>query len=410
MNKYLIACFLTFDLFSGFAQEQAVKLSPVEIESLLLKQNLLLLAEQMNIDKADAAVLQAKLWNNPTLSVGDISFWHTGDEKQFSLEISQLVQTANKRAKLMNREKSAKAIALAEFETLLLELKRELRQTLYEIVYLQSYRKAMDSEEKSLSQLIEASQKQLTRGNISKTELIRLQSSLLELMNEINENAVAFQEQQRILKSLLNIEYTVTVEITDVDNCQSPESLSLAALQEMALENRPDIRRGQMQTRYYEKSLAYEKSLKVPDITVSANYDRYGGVWNNFSGIGLSFDLPFFNRNQGNIKAAQAGIHQNDYLLQQQKNTARNELTEAFNNYSQTCQFYRKISANDLSGELDSMLEIYARKLLNKDVSLLEYIDFMNTYKSNKQILFLARKQLKLSFEQLQFVVGKDIE
>ncbi|MDR0541741.1 MAG: TolC family protein [Dysgonamonadaceae bacterium] len=410
MNKYLTVCFLMWNLSSGFAQEQAVKLSPGEIEALFLKQNLLLLAEHMNIDKADAAVLQAKLWDNPNVSIGDVNFWHPGNEKQFSLEISQLIQTANKRAKRISLEKSAKAIALAEFENLLLELKKELRQTLNEIVYLQLFRKALDSQEKSLSRLIEASQKQLTEGNMSKTELLRLQSSLLELMSEMNENFVAFQERQKILKSLLNIEYEAIIEIKNNNHLPLPETLSLVALQETALENRPDIRSRQMQVQYYEKSLAYEKSLKVSDITLSANYDYSGGVWNHFAGIGLSFDLPFFNRNQGNVKAAQADIRQKGYLLQQQRNIVRNEVAEVFENYSRASQFYRKISADDLSGELDSMLEIYSRKLLNKDIGLLEYIDFMNTYKSNKQILFSAQKQMNMLFEQLQFVVGKDIE
>ncbi|GHS94432.1 cation transporter [Bacteroidia bacterium] len=408
MKKYLVLCVFVGSLSSAFTQEQAMKLSSGQIEVLFLKQNLLLMAEQMNIDKADAAVLQAKLWDNPTISVGDMNFWQTGKEKQFSLEISQLIQTANKRAKRMNREKSAKAIALAEFENVLLELKRELRQTIHEIIYLQSYQKALDNQEKSLTQLIEAYQKQLTKGNISKTELLRLQSSLLELMSEINENAVAFQEQQKNLKSLLNTEQEIAIE--NEDHFKTPETFSLSELQETAMENRPDIRREQMQAQYYKKSLTYEKSLKIPNITVSANYDRYGGVWENFAGLGVSFDLPFFNRNQGNIRATRADIRQSDYLVQQQQNTAQNEVTEAFNNYLRIYQFYRKINENNLSGELDSMLEIYSRKLLNKDVSLLEYIDFMSTYKNNKQILFSAQKQLNLSFEALQYVVGKEIK
>lgn len=410
MTKYLFLCVFIWSLSSAFAQDPTVKLSPEQIEVLFLKQNLQLMAEQMNIDKADATVLQAKLWNNPNLSVGDVNIWQPGQEKQFSLEISQLIQTANKRAKLMNREKSAKAIALAEFENILLELKKELRQTIQEIICLQSYQNALEAEEKSLTQLIEACRKQQSRDNLSKTELLRLQSSLMELMNEQNENAVAYQEQQKNLKSLLNVQYDIAVAVDNKGNFKSPETLSLISLQEIALENRPDVRREQMQVQYYQKSLVYEKSLKVPDVTFSINYDRYGGVWKNFTGIGVSFDLPFFNRNQGNISVARADIRQSDYLLQQQKTIAQNEVTEAFNVYVQAYRFYQKISENNLSGELDSMLEIYSRKLLSKDISLLEYVDFMNTYKNSKQILFSAEKQLNQSFETLQYAVGTDLK
>jgi cobalt-zinc-cadmium efflux system outer membrane protein len=179
----------------------------------------------------------------------------------------------------------------------------------------------------------------------------------------------------------------ITIEIDDTDSIETPEMFLLSRLLQTAFENRPDLRHQQMQVKYYEKSLAYEKSLRIPNFTVHANYDRYGGVWKNFAGVGIGFDLPFFNRNQGNIKAARIEINQNQYLLQHRENKVGYEVSEAFNNYSQACLFYREITENELFGELDSMLELYAGKLLNKDIGMLEFIDFMNTYKQNKQMI-----------------------
>ncbi|MDR0540603.1 MAG: TolC family protein [Dysgonamonadaceae bacterium] len=232
----------------------------------------------------------------------------------------------------------------------------------------------------------------------------------MELENEINELQTALNEQQKTLKSLLNVEPLVRIEIVkDTIDRISPDKLSLITLLETAAEQRPDLKRQQLETEYHQKSLIYEKSLRTPDITLSANYDRYGGVWQDFIGLGVSMDLPLFNRNQGNIKAARINIEKSQYLLKQQTNLVRYEISENFDNYVRTYRFHEKISENDLLSELDDMLDAYTKNLLNKNISMLEYLDFMEAYKNNKQTMLLSEKNLQTSFEELQYSIGGEI-
>ena len=53
----------------------------------------------------------------------------------------------------------------------------------------------------------------------------------------------------------------------------NPYHISLATLLKRATETRPDIRRQQLQTQFNEKSLIYEKLQRIPNITLSSNYD-----------------------------------------------------------------------------------------------------------------------------------------
>ena len=366
----------------------------------------------MNVAVADAGVVQAKLWENPNLSISDVNFWDTSAKNaQFSLELSQLIQTANKRGKLIAREKAAKEIAIQSFEETLRGLKIELRESVNEIIYLESYLKVLSSQAQLLSQLIAAYNKQVQQGNLSKHELLRLQSALFEVENEIYETQTELNGKQKDLRILLNAEPAVTIEIIENEtNIKNPEDLLLSDLTELALESRPDIKSYKMQTRYLEKSLTYEKAQHIPDLTLSAQYDRFGGVWNDFVGFGVSFDLPVFNRNQGNIKAAKIGLEQNRYLSLQQEKIVQNEVAEAYGNYTSMYDFYQKIEENSLIKELDSMLDIYAKNLLNKNISMLEFIDFMDTYKTNKQITLSTKKNIKNQFEELQYIIGIDIK
>lgn len=429
MKKYLflLCCVLPLGIYAQMPQH--LQLSAQEIEAIFLEQNLELIAEKMNIGIADAEIIQAKLWDNPELSISSVNLWSTKNQRdgedvmipplfgsfakntQFSIELSQLIQTANKRSKLVNREKVSKEIAIQEFEEVLRGLKVELRKTISETSYSQAYLSVLNTELESLEKLIGAYDKQVKLGNISKNELLRLQSSALELESEINETQEELNEHLKTLKTLLNAEPGITIEIKNEDNQYiSPDRLSLAELIEIARDNRPDIKRQNLQIKYHEKSLSYEKAQRIPDITVSAEYDRYGGVWKDFVGFGVSFDLPFLNRNQGSIKAARISRDQSQYLAQQQQNIAQHEIAEAYTNYTQAYGFYTKIKNNELITELDNMLAAYTKNLLNRNISMLEYIDFMEAYRTNKETILSSKKKLALSYEELQYTTGTEIK
>lgn len=429
MKKYLLIPLFTCILLNAFAQAQSkLQLTPQQVEALFLEQNLQLIAEKMNISIADAEIAQAKLWDNPSLSIGDVNAWSTNKQRegeaevipplfgsfarntQFSIELSQLIQTANKRGKLVAREKVSKEMAIQELEIVLRGLKIELRKSINETLYLQNYLTVLSTQQEAINGLIEAYRKQMTQGNIAKSELLRLQSSLLEIENEENETRVELHEQLKTLKSLLAVDPLVQIELVDTPpQVVAPDAILLTQLLEQATESRPDIKLSKLQTKYFEKSLAYEKAQRIPDITFSATYDRRGGVWNDFIGFGVSMDLPFLNRNQGGIKAAKLSREQSLYQEKQQINEVQHEAVEAYTNYSQAYKFYQKVNNNALLSELDNMLETYTKNLLKKNISMVEFIDFMEAYKSNKQTLLMARKQMKTQFEELQYIVGTEI-
>lgn len=429
MKKAFLLLIGIFGFISLYSQNQEIKrLTPTQIDSLFLERNLQLIAEQYNINIADAMISQAKLWNNPSLSLTQVNLWSTNSQREgaeeiipplfgsfgknteFSVELSQLIQTAGKRRKLINREKISKEIAIQEFEELMRSLKIELRNTIHEINYLQSYKDILDNQINTLDKLLDSYLKQVRQGNINKSEALRLQSSIFELENELNETSEKLNEQQRILKSLLYFDSMVFIEIEDEESIiKNPEVIVLEELLRSAIESRADLKIYQLQEQFHEKSLKYEKAQRFPDIELSANYDRFGGVWKDFIGFGIGFDLPVINRNQGNIKGARYELEKNKNLLLQQENLIRQEVAEKYANYLIAYNFYEKIKENNLLSEIDGMIEIYSRNLLNKNISMLEYIDFIESYKTTKETALNTRKKLFIQFEELQFVIGTEI-
>ena len=388
---------------------EELKLTGKEIEAIFLKQNLALIAEKMNISIAEAEIMQTKLWANPELSIGDVNLW-TGNEKQFTLELSQLITTAGKRRKEVAVQRASKEIAVQEFGETLRELKTELRKSVNEIVYSQSYETVLAGQVDVLTKLINAYERQVKNGNLSKAELLRLQSSALEVENELYQLRVELNAQLKTLKSLLSLPpATHIIVFSDTDN-KNTILPPLDDLYSLAAENRPDWKLQKLQTNRLAQTLKLEQARRMPDITLSASYDRYAGLWKDYAGFGVSFDLPVFNRNQGNVRAARLAMEQSQYIEQQVQNKVLNEITEAYGNYEQSLKFYRKISDNELLSELDKMLDVYTKNLLNRNISMLEFIDFMDSYQTSKQIFLETQKSVNNNFEELQYCTGTDIK
>jgi cobalt-zinc-cadmium efflux system outer membrane protein len=216
--------------------------------------------------------------------------------------------------------------------------------------------------------------------------------------------------QLKTLKSLLHFSPdTHIIVVPDTAN-QRKILPTLEDLYSLATENRPDLKLQKLQTDFFAKTLSLERAKRVPDITLSANYDRYAGLWKDYVGFGLSFDLPVFNRNQGDIKIARLSMEQSKQLEQKIQNEVLNEISEAYNNYVQSMNFYRKISGSELFSELESMLAVHTKNLLNRNISMLEFIDFMESYQTSKQIFLETQKSVSDHLEELQYVIGIDIK
>ena len=423
--KFLVCVAVAVICRSAAAQTDTIYMSAAQIEDLFIRQNLQLIAEKLEIDIADAAIMQAKLWPNPMLTIEDVNLWTTDDmrdemseifpsgsfarNRQFAIGIEQVIITGGKRRKLVEMERVTRDIAVQYFEEMLRSLKVELRNACAEVLYLQEYRKTLEKQQEMLHALIENYRRQVEQGNVSRSEYMRLQASAFGIRSEINELHREMNRQQKDLKVLLNLSIPVHILITTAGvNTKSPDELSYGSLLDLADASRPDLKEAMFQKDFSEKSLRYERAQRTPELALSATYDRAGGVTPNFFGFGASIDLPFFDRNQGNIRAAQISIAQNQTLLEQKQLEVRNEVILAMQNYTLAYGFNRQITG-EFVANLDEMLESYNRNFINKNIGIVEFLDFFEAYMDNKRTVLEAQKEVKISFEELQYAVGTEL-
>ncbi|MFG4003528.1 hypothetical protein B0A67_18630 [Flavobacterium aquidurense] len=401
-----------------------IVLSRTQAEALFLEKNISLISEKLNIDIADAQLIQAKLWPNPTLSVGEINLWHNataeqlpalwgnfGKTSQVNAELEQLIQTAGKRKKLIAMEKVGVDIAKEYFKAFLRNLKVEFRGKLTELQYTQEQQAVYKKQLSSMQILLKAYSNQVAQGNIGRGEYIRLKASELQFLKEISDLRKENNSLQKELKILMNLPGTSYIKLTQdgfVPNNKNLDNINLVNLIASAVENRPDMKVIKLGNDYNDNKYKYEKAMRTPDLTLGLTYDRGSSTMVDFVGVGFALDLPFFNRNQGNIKAAKIAIAQGKLLTEEKTISVQSEVLQAYEDLMVTKKLYDSVEAN-YESDLDKLLESYRKNFMQRNTSMLEFLDFVDAYLDNKSILLNSKKDLNKNLEELRYISGQEI-
>lgn len=422
MRKLRITLFLLLGLSSKLFSQEAVesRLRKSEIEQVFLAHNLSLMAQRFHIQQADAAVLQAKLWPNPTISISEVNLWknsssesfpaligHYGKYQQLAVELEQTIEMAGKRKKRVQLQLLEKENARLQFEELLRNLKYDLRSQCLELQILQEKEQLYSSQVDIFQTLAKSFQNQRKEGNVSEMDYLRIESESIAFGNKLNEIQQEKIAKMNTVASYLGDKGTA---LYISDTIGMPLFL-LGTKQEwkmMALENRSDYKIIHNTWKKSNAQLEIEKAERTPDLKVSMNYDRGGNIMRDFIGLGVAMDLPLFNRNQGNIKVAQLELEKNKVEIAQFRIDIEREidfLSARLSNLESSL----KTMDTGFDRKLDVALERYVRNFQERRLTIVEFIDFINNYMENKESILERRAKYLQYKEELTYLIGKDI-
>lgn len=422
---YAVVVVLTSKAAFSQPANDTLAISYPEAEAIFIQRNLRLLAGRLDIDEAKARVLQAKLWPNPTLSIGEVNLWSNGTSEdlgrisgewgnhiQMAVEVEQLIQTAAKRKKLMAVEEVGVLVAEKQFEDLVRNLKTAFRSRLSELDHTQQRAVIYQQAHSQLQLLLQAYQKQLKQGNVSKSEFVRLRALEASLVKDMIDIGKQNQAAQQALKVLMGV--APHCELVLIGG--APEEVSLAALKtispatllEWAQANSTELQTVQLEEIQAKYRLSYEKAQRVPDLALQVNYDRGGSIMRDFVGVGISVNLPFFQRNQGNIQAAQASVDRSQLLAENKKNEVDGAVIQAWKALLLSVEQQEKLGA-DLGDELDTLQQAYHRRFAQRNISLLEYLDFLDAYLVAKDHILDNQMDIYIQLEILRYYVGDQL-
>ncbi|WP_455787614.1 TolC family protein [Parabacteroides goldsteinii] len=419
MGKRFILLLLVLPAFCYVtrAEGQSVKLTLQEAGQRFATCNLELIAERYNIDIAEAEVIQARLFENPVISLEQNvynrlngKYFDVGKEGEAVVEIEQLIYIAGQRNKRVRVEKLNKEMAVYQFEEVLRTLRSELNSKFIEIYYTQKSLSVYDKEIDYLERLLEAMKEQNEKGNISLLEKSRIQALLLSLQQERNDalnRLIALQGDMRLLLGLEADEAFEPVFDASVLKQMDTGAVSFAELAER-LAGRPDMKMARTNIQVSRANVSLQKSLAFPEVSLKGSYDRAGNFCDNYFAVGLSISVPVFNRNQGNIKSARLAVLQNTNREELARRQAETELFTSYARLEKAVKLYRS-SNFELERDFGTIIEGVNSNYQKRNISLLEFIDYYQAYKETCLQLYQTEKDVFLAMEEVNTVTGSDV-
>ncbi|GAB3969371.1 TolC family protein [Spirosoma terrae] len=396
--------------------QDSLTLTLQQADSLFLKNNLQLLAERFRIDASQAQVIQASLYDNPTVSV-ELSTYNNetkrvldvGRQGQKTVAIEQLLYTAGKRNKRIALAAEAAHLTGLEMMDLLRGLRFDLRTRFYSIYFQRQTLARFDQQLATLQTTVSAYEKQYGRNNVSLRELLRLKALLFQLNNDRTSIIFQLADDERALRTILSVESP----IRPIVNEQTLTRYRLPVqpddtLRQMALRRRPDLLAAESLTRQAELNYNLQRALAVPDVRVGGAYDQAGSYINNYVGLSLSTDIPLFNRNQGAIRAAKSQISYQNQLQKQR-------IIQISNEVSTSLQKVREVErrVQTLEQEFSEQFELLNRGVITNfqkgNITLIEFVDLIEAYNDSVQQLNRLKADRVSAYEELNYLIGEDL-
>ncbi|MCI1189793.1 TolC family protein [Hymenobacter sp. DH14] len=420
-TRRLLGLVVLAGLLSGHAaQAQAspkdtVRLQLPEAEQRFVANNLLLLAQQYNVTAAQAQVVQALLFNNPTVSLEQNGvfqllnrdhFRNADPPSEVAVTVQQLVSLGGRRRAAGRLAQQGAANEAFELADLLRNLRYQLRSTFYNVYFKRQSVAVYDREVAYFSRTVGRYQAQFEQGNVALKEVIRLKAFQFKLANEREALLAELDADEADLRVLLHgAGRTVYLPVADSARLRALNlaGYSEAQLADTAAARRADLQAFNARVQLGVQNVRLQRAAAVPDLKVGYVYDKINSYINNYHALTLGAAVPVFNRNQGNIQAAQAQVQASTAQLDQQRLIARTEVRQAWRVAQQIEALYRNSHLETFDRLIDGIATSYYRRTL----SIVEFLDFYESYKNTQVQQYALRADRMRAYEQLNLVVGR---
>jgi cobalt-zinc-cadmium efflux system outer membrane protein len=184
--------------------------------------------------------------------------------------------------------------------------------------------------------------------------------------------------------------------------------LNIAQLLDSTRTNRPDLQLAQTNLLSQQHNLSYQKALAAPDITVGVEFDQRSTYAPNYYGLAVSLPIPIINTNKGNIKAAEFSINQAQINVMQIQTGSAQEVLAAYRKLLIAYNLQKQQPA-ELSSKYDQLLQNIITSYEQRQVGLLEFIDFFDAYKDSKIKQLEQEATFRDATAEVNFTTGTNI-
>lgn len=318
-------------LFLSVTLSAQTNLSLREAVSTALKEHPLLEAGRERIAVSEGFRRQAGLMPNPRLVLqsentrftGSPSFSYAGDADTYAY-LTQMFETAGKRASRVSLAAEGVRRATLERELTERQIAFRVQQAYWLAAGAHEARLLLEENVKNFQRIVEYHEARVKEGAMAEADLLRVRLEGERLAVDLN-NATLDAERARIqLYREMGQTSFPAVRFTDpLEPVPEPPAVDL----EQANNRRVEMRLARQLVDQARSNLRLQQSTARPNVEMLFGYKRTSG-YDTMVG-GFQMDLPFRNRNQGNIAAAMSDIRAAEASLAATEALVRAEVSAA---------------------------------------------------------------------------------
>lgn len=418
----LTACVLLVPAAAATAQPAqgaalpAARVSMDDAVRLALEHNHLLRVQRLNVDISKADEVTAGLKPNPVVTSTNASFpvfspsqltWdNVSNNQSFVESFSYLFERGGKREKRALVAEDATSVAARMAADAERQLIFQTRQAFINVLLAQSSLDLAQEDLKNFANVVQVNRDRVRAGDLAESEFLKISLQQLQFEQDVSNAELALVLAKAALRQSVGFDGIADTFEVDGSLAYTKYAVTLDDLRRDALALRPDLLAAQGSVKLAQDTHALALSNRTRDVTGEIEYDRAGP--GNGLGFGFSIDLPFHDRNQGNIAHARFGILQ---ATEAQSGAQTAVLTDVVNAYA-TLQTSEKVVRLYESGYLDQAKQsldtatfVYQRGA----GTLLDLLDAERTYRTTQLAYRQALAAYMTSAQQINFVVGRQV-
>lgn len=358
-------------------------------------------------DEARGQVKQASLGLNPRLFLQTEDWRPWGDNFDYGTQtenyafLSQTFETDGKRGKRVALAQARLKQMEAEQQASRYAIVGRVAGAYWNAVVLSGIAALLQTDIGAVNGMVQYDQARVDEGAMRGIDLLRMKIErdrlLLALQSAEREAA---QAKLELLKQMGRSAAQGVPRLTDRPELQSPVPPRPA---EEVLATRPDLQAARDAVQAAQADVALQRAMGVPNVDLVGGYKR-----NNASNTGYSavqFDLPFRNRNQGEVERARAAVRYAQSSYQALELRARAEIAQSEQAYKAQQNIVKDVLP-DMRANARENLRLLTEAYRIGGVDLLRFLDAERTELDVEVAALRAFADLQQSALRLQLSYG----
>jgi cobalt-zinc-cadmium efflux system outer membrane protein len=393
--------------------QNATLISLDQAIDLALAHNHAIKATRTLVLQNQAQEITANLRPNPTLgadtqfvpffSPQDFSGDNLNNVQQFDIGIGYLFERGHKRQRRLQAARDQTAVTRAQVTDAERTLAFNVGQQFVSVLLAESTLQFATEDLKDFRQTVDIGEAQLKAGYIGEGDYLKIKLQLLQFQIDVSSARLA--KVQALVNLRESLGYNAVPVDYDVigDLAYQPLQAKLEDLQMKGLHERPDFRAAELGITVAQSQNLLAKANAKVDVNGTYDFTHVSGE--NTASIFANFELPIFNRNQGEIARTGYALTQAQEQQQAASDTVLSDVANAYEAVRSNDEVVQLYTSGYLKQAQDSRdISEYAYK--RGAASLLDFLDAERSYRSVQLAYRQALASYMTALEQLKEAIG----